>query len=205
MKIYVITSEMHSAPLAEIRTDGTRLEFIIDNTNGKLPRMFEGSFARARMITEKSSHLHMDEPTKPTVSILRYVLENGSVVEITNDGKTATLNGKILEEAEKAALFSAIRSGNLKVKTKADTHRPIPILPSIKTAAKPKEPGTIDTQLLKQIRQNQEENKKADEADSVDHDKRIEAMDFSGAHNPDTGKALMYALKYGSFKGGVND
>ena len=88
MKVYVIKSDYSEVPLAEVRTDGDTVDFVVDNTNGKLPQMVQSSLPKLRMLCDNSSHMRLEEPKKATVNLLRYVMDNGDVVEITSDGHT---------------------------------------------------------------------------------------------------------------------
>ena len=127
MKIYRLISDLTDIPLLEVRTDGNRIEVIVDNSNGKIPSEIGNTLQSLEDYANKSSHLSLEEPEEPTAHLLRYVLENGDVAEVTTDGKTCMLNGKLLTRAEKAAFFDALTSGKAKVARKADIQNPIPI------------------------------------------------------------------------------
>ena len=92
MQIYVVKSHVSSTPLAEVRTDGRRCEFLVDNTNGKLPKACANSFERLKQIVGTSSHLTLESAKNATIGLLRYIMTNGDIVEMTTDGKTALLN-----------------------------------------------------------------------------------------------------------------
>src|ERR1700676_1213693 len=128
MKLFTVTSEYSKAPLAEIRTDGRRLEFIVDNTAGMLPKLAINFFQRLQAVVEQSSHMEMHEPKVPTVSLLRYILDNGDVVEVTADGKTALVNGRLLNQQEQKALFDSIKRKELKVTRRADMAGAVPVM-----------------------------------------------------------------------------
>ncbi len=202
MKIYYITSDYHSAPLAVIATDGRTVQFQFDSTDGKLPKTVGGRFERLKEIVNKSSHMKMSEPRDTTVGLLRYVLENGDVVEVTSDGKSALLNGKLLQQEEKDALMQAIANGGLKVVRRADINKPTPILPTPRVMKKPEPRPELNPAYKKAL---MESNKKADEQsylDSSDHDSQIENMQFEGSLDGGAfGRAIMYQLKYGKAKG----
>src|SRR5271157_5333002 len=142
MKLFTITSEYSKAPLAEIRTDGRRLEFIVDNTAGMLPKMAQNSFQVLEHIVSQSSHLEMHEPVVPTVSLLRYILDNGDVVEVTADGKTALVNGRLLNPQEQKALFDSIKRKELKVTRRADMANAVPVMPTMHPVQEIERPGT---------------------------------------------------------------
>lgn len=205
IKIYVITSLHSSVPLAEIRTDGNKLDFIVDNTDGKLPKTVKNSFTRLQQIVSKSSHMHMDEPTKPTAHLLRYLLDNGDLIEITTDGKTAVLNGKLLQENEKNAIFNAIKTGDLKVARRTNLHAAVPILPTKKPQIKEeaKRP-TGNTALLNLIAENNNKILKEKRQSNSNYDSELEKMDLSDLDTPDDEgvcRNMLYYIKYGKFKG----
>lgn len=205
LKLYVIRSKNSPAPLAEVRTDGRTVDFIVDNTKGQLPALTGKQFSRLQQMVDKSSHLTMEEPSKPATHLLSYVLDNGDVVEITMDGKTCLLNGRLLSEEEKQALFVAIRRKEINVKEKADMANPVPVMPSkAPDQQMPKmSPPKMDATVLQEIAQQHEQSKEADKQNSSAYDQNIEDMDFSNddGDDPEQGKQMMYALKYGKFKG----
>lgn len=210
MKVYVVTSNTSSVPLAEIREANDRIEFTVDNTDGKLPAMAGGSFAKLKDYVSKSSNLRMESPTEPTAHLLRYLLDNGDVAEITTDGRTCLLNGKLLEEAEKNTLFAAIRSGELKVARKADLATPISVLPARKQreeSFKLKQKNTYNPAIMKIAKQQADEIAKMQAQASVANDDMIEKMDLSDLDTEDDRamtRTMLYYLKYGKFKGGVD-
>lgn len=197
MKIYQITSDTTKIPLAEIRTDGNAVHFIVDNTDGMLPADVKNSFERLKQIVKTSHHLKIQEPELPTTNLLRYVLSDGNVVEITTDGKTCMLNGKIIDDKQKEELFHAIRAGKLHVSARPST--PIPVLPSPKRSAPPAKadfsPGVIralneSAKKQEKIKSNYDEN----------WDPTIEKTDFSYSDDPKSCKSFMYYLKYGKMR-----
>ena len=205
IKIYIVTSRHSELPLAEVRTDGVGLDFVVDNTDGRLPQMVRKSFKRLKEIVFKSSHLHLDEPTKPTAHLLRYLLDNGDLIEITTDGKTAILNGKLLQENEKNAIFNAVRSGELKVAQRTNLQSAIPILPSKKPdASKETKPVLTDKSLLDFIAQKNKERDKLRSLSSSDYDHDLEKIDLSDLDTADDEgvcRNMLYYIKYGKFKG----
>lgn len=197
IELYVIKSMHSSAPLAEIRTDSKNIDWILDNTNGKLAQSCGGDFAKLKSIIDKSSHMSMETPTEATVGMLRYSLENGDIVEISTDGKTALLNGKIMPEEEKVGLMSAISSGKIKVKNKANLEKPMQVFPKRKAYKVPEKPQTIKKESLEAIQKHLDAKKSKDELNDRNHDSEINAVDFSGDEYPERGKQLLYLLKYG--------
>lgn len=199
MKIYIIKSGYHDEILGEVRTDGTNLDWTVDNTNGQLPKSAP-TLERLKQICSKSSHMHMEDPGDQKVGLLRYTLQNGDIVEITSDGKSATLNGKMLDEAHKKALLTAISNGGIKVAHRADTRQSIPILPEVRTRKPVEGKPEINKEFVKAAIANNEKAKQSAKRDNSTHDSRIEKMDF-GKEDPEMGKSMMYFLKYGVGKG----
>ena len=197
MELYVIKSMHSSTPLAEIRTDSKNIDIIADNTNGKLFQSCGGDFVKLKAMVDKSSHMSMETPTEATVGMLRYSLENGDVIEITTDGKTALLNGKIMPEEEKIGLMSAISAGKIKVKNKADPKKPMQVFPKRKAYKTPEKPQTIKKESLEAIQKHLDTKKSKDELNDRNHDSEINAVDFSGDEYPGRGKQLLTLLKYG--------
>jgi len=199
MELYVITSTHSPVPLAEVRTDGTNIDWILDNTRGKLIRMSGGVWERLKFIIEQSSHLEMKTPSEATVGLLRYSLENGDIVEITTDGKTAQLNGQIISEGEKSVLMQAISSGQIKIKGKADIARPMVIAPQTKTPEMEEERKSekVTESYLSSVERSRGKAESAASTDNEKYDKKIESIDFSGSVFPALGKQLLYLLKYG--------
>lgn len=195
MKIYVVTSDASSTPLAEIRTDGARVEFIVDNTDGVLPQEIQGSFQRLVDLTKGSSHLKLTQPDKATVNLIRYVMDNGDVVEITSDGKTCMLNGELLDEKQKMSLFSAIRRGELKVARKSD--RPTPVVPTPsgeeKHEQKPEEFGKRTKDVISLLAYQHDRQKELEQ--TYGKDRKIEGRDYEYSDDPEFSKALAYHAK----------
>lgn len=190
---------MSDIPLAEFRTDGERIEFTIDNSNGSLPAIANGSYQKIVDKINTSTHLSIEEK-QGTVGFNRYVLNNGEVIELTTDNKTVLLNGVLLDDAQKKALFEMINSGRLKIVSNSNESRPIPIVP----ASKPieiKKPESIESKLHQQLNEMTkariEQKEKADKQNSISYDSNIEHDDYKGVDNPEFTKELWYFLKYG--------
>ena len=197
IELYVITSKHSNTPLAEIRTDGRNIDWVLDNTNGHLPQTAGGSYEKLKSIIESSSHLEMTTPEEATVGLLRYSLENGDIVEITTDGKTAQLNGQLMPEDEKFGLMSAIASGKIKVKNKADISTPLQLIPKAKQPKKevPAEPAGDEE--IKAIQRSREKSKAKSSLNNARKDSTIDEMKFEGTECPEMGRQLLYLLKYG--------
>lgn len=200
MKVLIIKSTHADAPLAEIRTDLRLIDWITDSTDGALPEATQNSYQRLVSIINSSSHLSMEEPKMPVAHLLRYVLDNGDVAEITTDGKTCLLNGKLLTLEHKNALFAAIARKEVNVTRKADITRPIPVMPAQapkqqpqrKSSHKPGVEAAISAELKKQA--------KLHASSTIDYDHKIENMNLSHISDyqeREKVKELAYALKYG--------
>ena len=198
MKVFVIKSVDNDVPLAEIRTDGNNIEFIVDNTGGKLPYTVQGSFERLHDILQGSSHLTMEEPKQATASLLQYLLSNGDVIQITTDGKTALLNGSLLTEQQKLAFFEALRAGQVKVSQKSK--EAIPVLPNMKQKMEPKQGRTINAQLVSKLQDKVSKKLSMATSGSIDHDPEIEEADYANTEHESDIKDFWYWLKYGERK-----
>jgi len=197
MKIYVIKSKESPVDLAEIRTDGNRLEFIVDNTDGHFPMIVSGSFQKLKRLVERSHHIVMEEPSKPTTYIQRFLLSTGELVEITTDGKTALLNGRLLEAKEKEALLGAIYSGQIQVKHKPqDMNEAIPVLPSFKKVPEKAPPPQYDKEMIDSFLKEIKSRKAARKNNSKEYDYEIENADYVNKKEAEDVKKLWYALKY---------
>lgn len=197
MEILVITSKYHKQPLAEIRTDGSNIEWIFDATDGKLNDMAQGDINRLKEVIGKSSYLDIHSPEDSSVGMLRYMMENGDIVEVTTDGKTAILNGMILDDQKKKTLMQLINSGKLKVKTRARLEDPVTVAVAAPIRPDERKRSKYEQLMTKEIEKNQQEEEARESLNSKDRDYDIESMDFSELPNPEFGRQLMYLLKYG--------
>ena len=205
LQIYLVTSNVSSTPLAEIRTDGNVFEVTADNTEGKLQELAGKDFKRLQSIIKQSSHLRLERPKVNMPNLLRYIMSNGDIVEITTDGKTCMLNGKLLSAEEQQELFSAIQSGELQVARKADHEQPIPVIP-MPHSGQPQQPVPVEAPklnmgLVNQIREDQEKKQKEADRQTHYHDSSIEKADYSEVSDSAFTKQLAYCLKYGLAKG----
>ncbi len=197
MKILVIKSDHSEVPLAEVRTDGNVLDFVVDNTQGRLPKLFKNSYQQMMKIINMSSHMTAEQPQKATVNLLRYVMNNGDVVEITSDGHTCMLNGTLLSQQEKDALFAAVKRGEIKVSRKTDIQQAIPLMPPPappeQTISKPR----LSPEITKMIQDDQEKQRQAEKMNSAAYDQQIEEAELHEAEDKEWTRRLMYWLKYG--------
>ena len=197
MKIYVIKSDTSPIPLAEIRVVGDTLEFIVDNTQGALPTKLHNSFANLKKYLKGSSHLFLEEPKKATVNLLRYVMDNGDVVEITSDGHTVVLNGNILAEPEKNALFAAFKRGEIKVSRKTEVQDALPILPTPPPVQQPMIKPKLDPEIMAMIKSDQDKRDDAAAMSSATYDHEIEQKSLHDAEDKEYVRKMLYFLKYG--------
>jgi len=203
MRVLIVKSTSASAPLAEIRTDGRVLDFIVDNTDGALPEATQGSYERLISMVRRSSHMVIEEPQTPVAHLLRYVMNNGDVVEITTDGKTCLLNGKLLGVEQKNALFAAISRGEISVAHKADITKPVPVMPigDTRPKDKPKRNFSLRENLEKALVKRLKIKSEKDASSNADYDHRIEDMNLAGIEDAESIKAFAYHLKYGKKAG----
>lgn len=199
MKLYTLTSDYYSLPLAEIRTDGKSIEFTVDNTEGRMPKITGNKLSKLLEVVSKSHHLHLEQTKNPTIGLYPFLLENGDVIKITSDGKTALLNGNLLNEIEKQALFHALQTKQLKVKNKPNVGSPIPIIAQVNQVSSPKQPHLnykMNPFLEKAAHKELAKKRKIREASSKDYD--IEIENFKTDHpDPKFIKKLFYLLRYG--------
>ena len=186
MRVLIVKSSENELPLAEVREAGGIIDFIVDNTEGMLPKKVGKSYQALLDFIKHSSRFTLEEPKEPTASLLRYILNNGDVVEITTDGKTAMLNGKLMSEEEKQALFEAIRNKQISISRKADPSSPVPVMPTPKIKQVPiaKVGTTMDKTKLKAIADMETKKSKSAQNDDSDYDNQIEKMDLRGAEDP---------------------
>jgi hypothetical protein len=198
MKILVVNSTYSKVPLCEVRTDGHILDFIVDNTEGKFPRETAGRYDKLMQIVGKSSHLSISQPDKAAVGLHRYMLNNGDVVEVTTDAKTAVLNGRMLNTQERDALFAAIQRREIRVTRKANIEAPIPILGAQQQEVSlPKPPTGFDPMVTDELKRQDQEKRQIAKRNSAAYDEEIEKADLRGAEDPTWVKQMLYQLKYG--------
>lgn len=198
MKVYVIKSQNSETPLAEVRTDGNAVDFVVDNTEGMLPQQVAGSFTRLQAIVRTSHHLSMEEPKEATANLIRYVMNNGDVIEITTDGRTCMLNGKLIDDKAKNALFQAIRRGDLQVARKAD--EPVPVIPTPAPAMKqPETPevGHRSKEVISMLADMRDRQRDLEENYTQIDDPSIDDKDYAYSDDPEFSKNLARRAKYG--------
>jgi len=122
MQALIIKSPHTNEALAEIRTDGKTLLFTYDKTGGKIQKMFaKGVMAGINAIDESDS---LEIISNPNVKSHTYSLTNGDTIEITSDGLTAALNGRMLSPDEFKRVHELLATGKLKVASKANLDMP---------------------------------------------------------------------------------
>jgi hypothetical protein len=197
MRVLVIKSDYSEVPLAEVREAGGIIDFIVDNTNGKLPKTVGRSMQKLSDLVKKSSHMSLEEPKKATVNLLRYVMDNGDVVEITTDGHTAMLNGNLLSQEEKEALFQAVRRGDIKVTRKTDIQQAIPIMPASDKPTPSLQKPKLRPEIMDLIKSDQDKRDEIQKMATKSYDEEIENADLHDAEDKEWTRKLMYWLKYG--------
>lgn len=203
VKIYTLLSD--GQPIADIRTDGRKMEFLNDRSEGNLLRLAGNDWKKLMELVKRSSHLSLQAPQANLPGILRYRLSNGDVVEITTDGRTASINGDMINEPEKQALFHAIRMGELTIVSKPS--EPVPMYPRLPDPfPKKKDEPKDDYASADQMRKASEDEYKKRRSGSATHDAEIEKQDFSELDEMDreSAKKLCYKLKHGGFPGEDN-
>lgn len=204
MRIYTVKSDYSDVPLAEIREAGGACEFTVDNTDGALPAQVGKSFDKLRQIIAGSSHMHLDEPKGPTAQLLRYELSNGDIIEITTDIKTVILNGRLLSDAEKRAILTAIQAREIQVTRRADPMAPVPVLPTPKRQeATPETPSALNREVIDEIHQSRAERAHEASKHSSDEDPQIDGADMPGMDPLQAAhcRNIWYYFRYGKFKG----
>ncbi|MGH7240979.1 MAG: hypothetical protein ACREGB_01645, partial [Candidatus Saccharimonadales bacterium] len=205
VKVYTIVSTMNDSQLAEIRTDGSAVEWVVDNTNGLLPSQVGKSFGKLKRMLSKSSHMSLTESPNPVIQMLRYVLNNGDTVEISTDGKTCMINSKLIDDKAKEALFMAIRKGTLKVVYKTDLSGAIPVMPSPKYQKFPEiKPPQMNQEAVKFAQNEANADDEQAQDGTSGYDSNIENVDTAdNSQDPDMTKNMLYLLKYGARRGGI--
>jgi hypothetical protein len=200
IKIYVIKSLHSGLPLAEIRTDGHAIEVIVDNTEGEITNLAAQGLKALEATLAQSSHLSMEPATEATPRLLRYVLSTGESVEITTDGKTATVNGKLIDEQKKQMLFQMIAGGQVKVTHKDSPDQALPIYPEHKknpmdSIKAHNDSSEMISKIAKKAREDKDKETPADE----NHDSHIESLDYSEFDDPKFVKNTLYLMKHGKY------
>jgi len=200
IKIYVIKS-LHSAiPLAEIRTDGNAVEVIVDNTEGEVSRLAAQGIKALEANLATSSHLSIEPATEATPRILRYLLSTGESVEVTTDGKTATVNGKLIDEQKKQILFQMIADGQIKVTHKDSPDQALPIFPQHKkNPLESMQAHDNSSEMISKIIKKARDEEDGKVEPSEHYDEHIENMDLSDHDDPKFVKNTLYFLKHGKF------
>ena len=129
----------------------------------------------------------------------------GDVVEVTTDGKTALVNGRLLNYQEQQALFASIKNKELNVKRRADMAHAVPVLPSMhkEPESESKKSDMVPQSALAELKSRFDKKREAQQSGTSFNDKSIEKMDLKSDYsfNPETGKQLLYLLKYGVSRG----
>jgi hypothetical protein len=197
MKVFVVKSDYSEVPLVEVREEGGIIDFVVDNTSGRIPAKVGRSYQQLLQYVGKSSHLSIEEPKKATVNLLRYVMSNGDVVELTSDGHTCVLNGQLLSQEEKDALFDSFRRGEIKVARKTDVQEALPVLPSNRLQPRREMKHEINPQVMDMIENDQRTKDKERMMASRQYDSEIDDAPLHEAEDKDWVKDFFRYLKYG--------
>ena len=196
METLKVLSANSEHALGECRTDKKVVDWIVDNTDGKLSKI--KTYEHLVRYVRRSTYLKLQPSHDATPNLLRYVLNNGDVVEVTTDGKTAILNGNLLTSEEKDALMFAIANKDLQVAHKADPSKPIQVMPKINVSDKQQEQkGAANPNMLKAIQDSEAKAEKARKNSNEFYDHDIETGDYRGAEDPEYVKQMLYKMKYG--------
>jgi hypothetical protein len=205
METYIIKSTESQVIVAKIRTDGKKVQFILDNTKGELPKKVGDDFSKLKDFINQSSHLELQKDDLKNYSIIRYLLNNGDVVEVTNDLKTLFVNGTLLSDVEKQQLLNLLATNQLQVVSQDGSSLPISV--ALKQV---KENSNTNTEIRKKPRLNQTYLKymleyirnqdRLDKMSNSNYDYNIESQDYSDAEDPAFVKKMLYLFKYGEKK-----
>lgn len=184
--------------LGEVRTDKRLVDWVVDNTDGKLTAKIK-TYQQLLSYVKSATYLKLEPSRDATPNLLRYVLDNGDVVEITTDQKTVILNNELLDEPSKRALMQAIVNKDLQVSVKADPSKPVQVMPKIQTIAPESRPkGSMTEDMEKAVNMLQSQSTEARKQNSKNYDYDIETGDYRGAEDPQYAKQMLYNLKYGA-------
>lgn len=197
IRVMVVSSSYSKVPLAEVRTDGRSVDFVVDNTNGMLPSSVGNRYDKLMEIVNSSRYLSIADQEKPTVNLIRYLLSDHRVVEITSDGLTCLVDGKLISEKEKQDLFLSIKNKQISIKSRQNDPVPVQAPPKVKQpAVAVKQVGDMSSAIqdvLRTIKEKQTEEKRYNRY----WDGGIEDADLSDSDDPKESKSFMYFMKYG--------
>lgn len=114
--INVVSSHNPENPIATVRTDESKLEFIQDlyGIQDEVGESYQGLLDYLHI----HNHLSLEQSEQP-LTFRSMNLASGETVTISEDGKTILLNGKLLLVNEKLNLQTMLESGQLQVKGEA--------------------------------------------------------------------------------------
>ena len=197
METLKVLSANSEHALGECRTDKKAVDWIVDNTDGKLSKI--KTYEQLLKYVKRSTYLKLQPSHDATANLLRYVLNNGDVVEVTTDGRTAILNGNLLTAEEKDALMFAISNKDLQVAHKSDPSKPVQVMPKINVSDKQEElkSGGLSPDVIKAMEASDQKSQKARNTSNEYYDHDIETGDYRGAEDPEYVKQMLYKMKYG--------
>lgn len=184
LKIQTIVSSHSKVPVAQIRTDGRNIEWIVDNYD---LQSHHKDYPSLQAHITSSSDLQFKDDSGPVSNLRNFALSSGDTLSMTDDGNTALLNGRLLTPAQKAVLLKEIQEGRVKVSGEGAS---LSMLPKPKQEA----PTEDFDQSLRDMAAKKPEAKKG----SVTYDPEFEEIDGFFA------KQVCYYNRYGKMKGGYD-
>lgn len=183
--------------LAEVRTDGRNFELFDDATNNGLTQEYGNDYIKLRRAVETSSRL-VFKPVSKEIQRHRYLMDDGSVVEAAVDGRSVSLNGRLLMRDERDAMLAAIRNGQLSVMSKDIVPTGSRMVDGIANQGV----ASMDKRMSDAAKQYNARIQEILDSGSIHYDAHIEDADYEGLERPAVVKNMMYILRYGGPRGG---
>jgi hypothetical protein len=178
----IVSSHNPQNPIAVIRTDENKLEFIQDLYG--ISDEIGDSYQALLDYLNQHNHLSISPSTAP-LTFRQMNLKTGETIAISEDGKTILLNGKLLLANAKANLQNMLESGDLQVVGEA-----APYIYKPKKTNKPSDASKVMQDHLKSLRP-------PEKTGSALYDAEIEKSGMSWI-----GQQLLCVAKHGTFIGG---
>lgn len=180
----VVSSHNPANPIAIVRTDENKLEWIQDLYG--IGDEIGISYQSLLDYLNQHNHLSISQSDKP-LTFRQMNLVSGETVMISEDGQTVLLNGKLLLLNEKLNLQAMLESGQLQVAGEAAPY-------IYKPKAEKPEPTPLDDELQEHLKELQPPHKTG----NAHYDPEIEKSDMSWV-----GKQLLCMAKHGTAIGGA--
>lgn len=200
----VLRSKYSEKPLAQIIVSGNKFDVTVDNSGGTLDR-FDHDLSALQSYVSGSSHLTLEQTTDAIPTFLRFLLNTGDVLEVTEDGRVALLNGEFLSPEEQLHLAAQIQSGAVQAKGEASKYQAVPQPP--KFAPPPQiVPDSSRWIYLAtgKAEARQKKRQEQDEQSSKYYDDVIEGAKFDTI-DPEFTKNLAYGFQYNTVGKGGED